>query len=123
MELVPSSTEAAAMGEVCGLFFALFSLFPNSGAVMTLAYGTELVSYLWRYMERCNSVHEWPIISLQHKIDEEINPGMELDGLLLPLSVFCPVYRSVLARISYCKCSLTYFLFVYITYACFNFAF
>ena len=91
--LVPSSSEAAALAEICGFFFTSFSLFPNSGAITTLAYSTQLVSYLWHYMERCNSAHEWPIISLQHKSDKENYPGMEMDGLLLPLSVFCPVYR------------------------------
>lgn len=95
----PSSYEAEAIGEVCAFLFATLSLSTSSGVTMCLAYNTQIVSHLWHYMERCHLAHEWPIVKLQGKNNSQQYPVTDVDGMLLPLSIFCPVYSYMLVSI------------------------
>lgn len=92
----PSIREAEAIAEVC-MFLHATLLFASSTEVFTsLAYNTQIVSHLWSYMERCHSARDWPIVKLQGKSSIEQHPVSEVDGMLLPLLIFCPVYSFML---------------------------
>eukprot|EP00250_Pteridium_aquilinum_P021803 c25229_g2_i1 orf=816-2942(+) len=95
----PSSMEAEAIGEVCAFLYATLSLSWSSSAIMSLAYNTQVVSHLWLYMERCHLAGEWPIVKLQGKNNNEQYPVTDVDGMLVPLAIFCPVYSYMLVSI------------------------
>ncbi|KAK4586404.1 hypothetical protein RGQ29_023517 [Quercus rubra] len=56
-----------------------------------LAYRTELVSVLWNFMKRCHENQKWSSLSQQLSYLSGDSPGW-----LLPLAVFCPVYKHML---------------------------
>ncbi|KAI5078375.1 hypothetical protein GOP47_0006046 [Adiantum capillus-veneris] len=95
----PSVREAEAIGEVCMFLHATLLFTPSTEVFTSLAYSTRIVSHLWSYIERCHAAHEWPIVKLQGKNAIEQHPISDVDGMLLPLLVFCPAYSFMLFSI------------------------
>lgn len=84
-------TEAAAVGAVCSFLHVTFTILPLERIMTVLAYRTELVSVLWNFMKRCHQNQNWSSLSA-------VSPYLPGDafGWLLPLVVFCPVYKHML---------------------------
>ncbi|GLJ07012.1 hypothetical protein SUGI_0055420 [Cryptomeria japonica] len=87
----PSDEEAAAVTAVCAFLHVTFMVLPLERFMTGLAYTTELVPMLWCYMKRCHLSHRWPSAEAL----TALCPG-DAPGWMLPLSVFCPVYRHML---------------------------
>nr|XP_029118823.1 E3 ubiquitin-protein ligase UPL6 isoform X2 [Elaeis guineensis] len=87
----PSDEEVEAIGAVCAFLHVTFSTLPLAFVMTGLAYRTELVPVLWNFIKRCHENQRWPVFSKQiaHL------PG-DTPGWLLPLAVFCPVYKHML---------------------------
>ncbi|CAN8259033.1 unnamed protein product [Cochlearia groenlandica] len=83
--------EALAIGTACSFLYVAFNTLPLERIMTILAYRTELVAVLWKYMKRCHENQKWPSMPklLAHL------PG-DAPGWLLPLVVFCPVYKHML---------------------------
>lgn len=88
----PSSTEAAAVGAVCAFLYATFTVLPSNLVMTGLAYRAELVPQLWQYIKRCHLAHSWPSLELVGDASDSQVPA-DLLGWMLPLAVFCPVFR------------------------------
>ncbi|CAH1453191.1 unnamed protein product [Lactuca virosa] len=84
-------TEAAAVGAACSFLHVTFTIFPLERIMTVLAYRTELVSVLWSFMKRCYESQNWSSLSAM----SAYLPG-DAFGWLLPMAVFCPVYRHML---------------------------
>lgn len=80
--------EALAIGTASSFLYAAFNTLPLERIMTILAYRTELVAVLWNYMKRCHENQKW---SSMPKLLAYL-PGDSL-GWLLPLVVFCPVYK------------------------------
>lgn len=80
----PGDKEVAAVGAACAFLHVAFNTLPLECIMTVLAYRTELVQLLWHYMKRCHEIRKWPF-----------SPYLSGDapGWLLPLAVFCPVYK------------------------------
>ncbi|XP_073101038.1 E3 ubiquitin-protein ligase UPL6 isoform X3 [Elaeis guineensis] len=87
----PSSEEVEAISAVCAFLHVTFNTLPLALLMTGLAYRTELVPTLWNFIKRCHENNNWPIFS---KLTAHL-PGDTL-GWLLPLAVFCPVYKHML---------------------------
>ncbi|KAI7978957.1 E3 ubiquitin-protein ligase UPL6 [Camellia lanceoleosa] len=74
--------------------FHLSMVHMKKGLMTVLAYRTELVHVLWKFMKRCHENQMWSALSGQ----VSYLPG-DAPGWLLPLSVFCPVYKHMLMRV------------------------
>ncbi|XP_010549016.1 PREDICTED: E3 ubiquitin-protein ligase UPL6 [Tarenaya hassleriana] len=83
--------EAVAIGAACYFLYATFNTLPLERIMTILAYRTELVTVLWNYMKRCHENQKWSSMS---KLLPYL-PG-DAPGWLLPLVVFCPVYKHML---------------------------
>ncbi|KAH9683973.1 E3 ubiquitin-protein ligase UPL6 [Citrus sinensis] len=83
----PGDKEVAAVGAACAFLHVAFNTLPLEHIMTVLAYRTELVQLLWHYMKRCHEIRKWPFL-----------PYLSGDapGWLLPLAVFCPVYKHML---------------------------
>ncbi|KAH9766335.1 E3 ubiquitin-protein ligase UPL6 [Citrus sinensis] len=83
----PGDKEVAAVGAACAFLHVAFNTLPLECIMTVLAYRTELVQLLWHYMKRCHEIRKWPFL-----------PYLSGDapGWLLPLAVFCPVYKHML---------------------------
>ena len=82
-----------------------------------LAFRTELVQVLWNFMKQCNENKKWP------SLHEQLSylPG-DVPGWLLPLAVFCPVYKSASLSPFVVSCpSCIDVLFCLYIYICFGF--
>lgn len=81
----------AAVTAVCAFLHATFNILPLERIMTVLAYRTELVPVLWNFMKQCHENQKWSSLSEQ-------SPYLPADapGWLLPLSVFCPVYKHML---------------------------
>ncbi|KAJ8528900.1 hypothetical protein K7X08_030640 [Anisodus acutangulus] len=81
----------AAITAVCTFLHTIFNIFPLERIMTVLAYRTELVPVLWNFMKQCHENQKWSSLSEQ-------SPYLPADapGWLLPLSVFCPVYKHML---------------------------
>lgn len=85
------SKENVAIGAACAFLHATFNILPLERSMTVLAYRTELVPVLWNYMKRWHENQKWPpITGLSAYL-----PG-DSPGWLLPLAVFCPVYKHML---------------------------
>ncbi|XP_076935775.1 E3 ubiquitin-protein ligase UPL6-like isoform X2 [Bidens hawaiensis] len=86
-----SDKEAAAIGAACSFLHVTFTILPLERIMTVLAYRTELVSVLWNFMKRCHKNQNWSCLST-------VSPYLPADafGWLLPLAVFCPVYKHML---------------------------
>jgi len=78
----PKDGEVTAVDAVCGFLHVTFSKMPLERIMTVLAYRTELVVTLWNFMKKCHENQKW---SSHHSNDAP--------GWLLPLAVFCPVYK------------------------------
>ncbi|KAE9599205.1 putative aminoacyltransferase, E1 ubiquitin-activating enzyme [Lupinus albus] len=87
----PDDREVAAVGAVCGFLYVTFNKLPLERIMTVLAYRTDLVPMLWKFMKRCNENKTWSSLSerLSHL-------SGDAPGWLLPLAVFCPVYKHML---------------------------
>ncbi|XP_019419938.1 PREDICTED: E3 ubiquitin-protein ligase UPL6-like isoform X2 [Lupinus angustifolius] len=87
----PDDREVVAVGAVCGFLYVTFNKLPLERIMTVLAYRTELVPMLWKFMKRCHENKTWSSLSerLSHL-------SGDAPDCLLPLAVFCPVYKHVL---------------------------
>ncbi|GJR37050.1 E3 ubiquitin protein ligase UPL6 [Tanacetum coccineum] len=86
-----NDNEAAAVGAACSFLHVTFTILPLERIMTVLAYRTELVSVLWNFMKRCHENQNWSCLST-------VSSYLPVDafGWLLPLAVFCPVYKHML---------------------------
>ncbi|XP_076930594.1 E3 ubiquitin-protein ligase UPL6-like [Bidens hawaiensis] len=86
-----SDKEAAAIAAACSFLHVTFIILPLERIMTVLAYRTELVSVLWNFMKRCHKNQNWSCLLA-------VSPYLPADafGWLLPLAVFCPVYKHML---------------------------
>lgn len=87
----PYCKEMVAVGAMCAFLHVTFNILPLERIMTVLAYRTELVPILWKSMKQCHGTQNWSALS-GHL------PYLPADapGWLLPLSVFCPVYKHML---------------------------
>ncbi|KAG9457742.1 hypothetical protein H6P81_002250 [Aristolochia fimbriata] len=83
--------DVVAAGAVCAFLHVVFSIFPLERIMPVLAYRTKLVLTLWNYMKRCHESHQWPSLP-----DQTSCLTGDAPGWILPLVVFCPVYKYML---------------------------
>lgn len=84
----PNSREVAAVGAVCAFLHVTFNILPLERIMTVLAYRTELVPVLWSFMKRCHENKKWSSLS-----EQSAYLPVDAHGWLLPLAVFCPVYK------------------------------
>ncbi|KAG9136757.1 hypothetical protein Leryth_004517 [Lithospermum erythrorhizon] len=87
----PQNKGVEAVGAVCALLHVIFNVLPLERNMTVLAYRTELVPVLWKFMKSCHENQKWSSLSEQSAYVPPDSPGW-----LLPLAVFCPVYRHML---------------------------
>nr|XP_027118125.1 E3 ubiquitin-protein ligase UPL6-like [Coffea arabica] len=87
----PNDKEAAAVGAACAFLHVMFNILPLERIMTVLAYRTELVLVLWNFMKCCHDNCKWSSLSKLSAYLPEDAPGW-----LLPLAVFCPVYKHML---------------------------
>lgn len=85
----PDDKEVSAVGAACAFLHVTFITLPLEKIMTVLAYRTELVPVLWNFMKRCHENQKW--LSLSEQL-AYLLPG-DAPGWLLPLAVFCPVYK------------------------------
>ncbi|KAJ4721951.1 E3 ubiquitin-protein ligase UPL6-like protein [Melia azedarach] len=83
----PDDKEVAAVGAACAFLHVVCNTLPFERIMTVLAYRTELVPLLWNYMRRCHEIKKWPPLAYL---------SGDAPGWLLPLAVFCPVYKHML---------------------------
>lgn len=76
--------EVAAIGAACAFLHVTFNTLPLERIMTILAYRTELIPLLWKFMKRCHEMKKWPALAYF---------SGDAPGWLLPLAVFCPVYK------------------------------
>ncbi|XP_051127667.1 E3 ubiquitin-protein ligase UPL6 isoform X2 [Andrographis paniculata] len=84
-------TEMAAVGAACSFLHVTFNILPLERIMTVLAYRTELIPILWNFMKRCNENQMWSSLS-----EKSFYMPKDVPGWLLPLAVFCPVYKHML---------------------------
>ncbi|GMN55087.1 hypothetical protein TIFTF001_024203 [Ficus carica] len=84
--------EVAAVGAACAFLHVTFNTLPLERIMTVLAYRTELVPVLWNFMKCCHENQKWTSLS------EHFSCLLSGDapGWLLPLAVFCPIYKHML---------------------------
>ncbi|XVE82321.1 hypothetical protein DITRI_Ditri15bG0138900 [Diplodiscus trichospermus] len=87
----PDDKEVTAVGAACAFLHVTFNTLPLERIMTVLAYRTELVPVLWNFMKRCHQNQKWS--SLPERFSYLLG---DAPGWLLPLSVFCPVYKHML---------------------------
>ncbi|CAK9136438.1 unnamed protein product [Ilex paraguariensis] len=87
----PNDKDVAAVGAACAFLHVTFNILPLERTMTVLAYRTELVHVLWNFMKRCHENQKWSSLTEQSKYLPADAPGW-----LLPLAVFCPVYKHML---------------------------
>ncbi|KAG4401280.1 hypothetical protein GLYMA_07G235800v4 [Glycine max] len=81
----PNDRDVTAVDGVCGFLNVTFNKLPLERIMTVLAYRTELVPTLWNFMKRCHENQKW-----------SSHFSNDAPGWLLPLAVFCPVYKHML---------------------------
>ncbi|XP_027919361.1 E3 ubiquitin-protein ligase UPL6-like isoform X2 [Vigna unguiculata] len=81
----PNDREVTAVDAVCGFLHVTFSKLPLERIMTVLAYRTELVITLWNFTKKCHENQKWSSLT-----------SNDAPGWLLPLAVFCPVYKHML---------------------------
>lgn len=84
----PDDKEVAAVTAACAFLHVTFNTLPLEGIMTVLAYRTELVPVLWNFIKRCHHNQKWS--PLPERFSYLLG---DAPGWLLPLSVFCPVYK------------------------------
>ncbi|XP_062179642.1 E3 ubiquitin-protein ligase UPL6-like [Phragmites australis] len=87
----PSDVEVEAVGSICAFLHVTFNTFPLERNMTVLAYRTEIVPALWNFIKRCHDNRRWPYFS---KFVSSL--PADAPGWLLPVSVFCPIYKHML---------------------------
>ncbi|XP_062230824.1 E3 ubiquitin-protein ligase UPL6-like isoform X2 [Phragmites australis] len=87
----PSDAEVEAIGSICAFLHVTFNTFPLERIMTVLAYRTEIVPALWSFIKRCHDNRRWPYFS---KFVSSL--PADAPGWLLPVSVFCPIYKHML---------------------------
>ncbi|KAL9251575.1 E3 ubiquitin-protein ligase UPL6-like protein [Drosera capensis] len=87
----PDDKEVAAVSAACAFLHVTFNTLPLERVVTVLAYRTGLVPILWNFMRWCHENNKWSVLSEHSAYLPEGAPGW-----LLPLAVFCPVYKHML---------------------------
>ncbi|KAK4770469.1 hypothetical protein SAY87_031001 [Trapa incisa] len=80
-----------AVDAACAFLHVALETFPLDQILIVLAYRTELVPVLWNFIKLCHDKDKWPSLT-EHS---QYLVG-EAPGWLLPLSVFCPVFKLML---------------------------
>lgn len=88
---VPDDKEVMAIGAACCFLHVTFNTLPLERIMTILAYRTSLVPVLWNFMKRCHETQKWSLLAERLSYLSEGAPGW-----LLPLAVFCPVYKHML---------------------------
>ncbi|KMZ59058.1 E3 ubiquitin-protein ligase UPL6 [Zostera marina] len=83
--------EFIAINAICLFLYATFGILLPERIMTVLAYRTEIVQILWNFISRCHSNQQWEFFS---KFASFL--PVEAPGWLLPLSVFCPIYKHML---------------------------
>ncbi|TKY54285.1 E3 ubiquitin-protein ligase UPL6 [Spatholobus suberectus] len=81
----PNDRDVTAVDAVCGFLYVTLNKLPLERIMTVLAYRTELVPTLWNFMKRCHENQKWSSYL-----------SNDAPGWLLPLAVFCPVYKHML---------------------------
>lgn len=84
----PDDKEVAAVGAACAFLHVAFKTLPLERIMTVLAYRTELIPVLWNFMERSHKNKKWSSLPVHLAYLSGDAPGW-----LLPLAVFCPVYK------------------------------
>lgn len=87
----PDDREVTAVGTACAFLHVTFNTLPLERIMTILAYRTALVPVLWSFMKRCHETQKWSMVTERSTYLPEGVPGW-----LLPLAVFCPVYKHML---------------------------
>ncbi|XP_058212296.1 E3 ubiquitin-protein ligase UPL6 isoform X3 [Rhododendron vialii] len=87
----PHGEEVVAVGAACAFLHVTLNILPLERTMTVLAYRTELVPVLWKFMKQCHENQKWSALSGHLTYLPADAPGW-----LLPLSVFCPVYKHML---------------------------
>lgn len=87
----PNDKELTAVGAACAFLHVTFNTLPLERIMTILAYRTELVPVLWNFMKRCHQNQKW--LSLPAQFSYWLG---DAPGWLLPMAVFCPVYKHML---------------------------
>lgn len=87
---LPNGADVAAVGAICTFLHVAFNVLPVERILTKLAYRTELVPMLWNYIKRCHENQTWPSFR-----DSPLFLSDDTFGWVLPLAVFCPVYKYV----------------------------
>lgn len=85
-EVPPDDRELEIVGSTCAFLHVTFSTLPMERSMTGLAYRTEIVPALWSFIRRCHSSNRWPVFA-------KLGFSSDAPGWLLPLTVFCPVYK------------------------------
>ncbi|KDP27971.1 hypothetical protein JCGZ_19051 [Jatropha curcas] len=83
--------EVTAIGAACAFLHVTFDTLPLERIMTVLAYRTDLVRVLWNFMKQCHEKQKWS--SLPEQLS---HLPADAPGWLLPLAVFCPVYKHML---------------------------
>ncbi|CAM0957626.1 unnamed protein product [Alopecurus aequalis] len=87
----PSDAEVEAVGSICAFLHVMFNTLPLDVTMTKLAYRTEIVPALWNFIKRCHVNQRWTYFS------KYLSPlPADAPGWLLPVSVFCPIYKYML---------------------------
>jgi ubiquitin-protein ligase E3 C len=84
----PSDAEVDAVGSICAFLHVTFNTFPLERIMTVLAYRTEIVPALWKFIKRCHASRRWPFF-----LKFASSLPADSPGWLLPMSVFCPIYK------------------------------
>ncbi|MBA0629250.1 hypothetical protein Godav_023835 [Gossypium davidsonii] len=87
----PDDKEVAAVTAACAFLHVTFNTLPLERIMTVLAYRTELVPVLWNFTKRCHHNQKWS--PLPERFSYLLG---DAPGWLLPLAVFCPVYKHML---------------------------
>ncbi|KAL8161899.1 hypothetical protein V2J09_013388 [Rumex salicifolius] len=87
----PRDKELAAVGSACAFLHVAFNSLPLEHNLTTLTYRTGLVAVLWKFMKLCHESNKWSALSEHSAYLSDGAPGW-----LLPLAVFCPIYKHML---------------------------
>ncbi|KOM33396.1 hypothetical protein LR48_Vigan01g295200 [Vigna angularis] len=91
----PNDKEVTAVDAVCGFLHVTFGKLPLERIMTVLAYRTELVITLWNFTKKCHENQKWSSLT-----------SNDAPGWLLPLAVFCPVYKQVHNLATICEISM-----------------
>lgn len=84
--------KVVAVGSACAFLHVAFNSLPIEHIMTTLAYRTSLVPILWNFIKFSHENQRWSTLTERTSY---LPDGAH--GWLLPLAVFCPIYKHMLA--------------------------